>query len=238
MTIIAFRALRSDTKLMKRHDPLDVPLYGLAEVARWVGVPVSTLRKWVYGRDYPAAGGKRRSHPLITPADVRAGLLSFANIAEAHILEATRQFHIPRADVRAAIDLWSKTDPSPHPLLTGKFHRFGKDIVVEFLNEKVSASRPHEGQPMLGDIFDAYLERIQRDESERILRFFPMRRNEHKRVMMDFDISGGQPVMTGTGVLVEVLFERKKAGESTRVIASDYGLSRRAVDEAIEYIAA
>jgi len=238
MTIVAFRARHSEPNPMKRFDPLEIPLYGVAEAARWVGVPVSTLRKWVYGRDYPAAGGKRRSQPLIIPADERAGLLSFANIAEAHILEATRQFHIPRADVRAAIDLWAKSDPSPHPLLTGKFHRFGKTVVVEFLNEKVSASRPREGQRMLGDIFDDYLERIQRDASDRILRFFPMRRNEHRRVMLDFDISGGQPVMSGTGILVEVLYERKKAGESTNVIAADYGLSRRAVDEAIDYIAA
>src|ERR1700730_8781818 len=146
MTIITFSARRTDTKSMKRSDPLEIPLYGLGEAARWAGVPVSTLRKWVYGRDYPAAGGKRRSLPLIIPADERAGLLSFANIAEAHILEATRKFNIPRADIRAAIDLWSTSDPSPHPLLTGKFLRLGKTVIVEFLNEKVSASRPREGQ--------------------------------------------------------------------------------------------
>ena len=65
-----------------------------------------------------------------------------------------------------------------------------------------------------------------------------MQRNEHRRVMMDFNIAGGQPVVSGTGILVEFLHERRRAGESIQAIASDYGLSRRAVEEAFRNIAA
>src|SRR5689334_22916462 len=103
-------------------DPIDVPLYSLGTAARWVGVPRTTLDKWVYGRDEIIGGKRRRYGPVIKAADPDRGLLSFANIAEAHILESVRDDRISLADLRAAIDIAQRDDPSArHPLLTGKF---------------------------------------------------------------------------------------------------------------------
>ncbi|MGC4084755.1 MAG: DUF433 domain-containing protein [Vicinamibacterales bacterium] len=204
---------------MKKPDPREIPLYNLTEAARWVGVPPSTLRKWMYGRTYPAAGTVRRSEPLFQPADPERGRLSFANIAEAHILDATRKHRIPMADVRAAIDLVLSERRSEHPLLTGRFFRYGKRLFVEYLNEKVAAYAPNVGQRPLGDLLDRYLERIERDNKDRPIALFPMRYNESRRVVLDFNVSGGQPVVAGTGILVEHLRDLQKAGVSIDKIA-------------------
>jgi uncharacterized protein (DUF433 family) len=224
----------------QRHivDPREAPLYNLTEAARWVGVPASTLRKWVYGREYRAGGKDQWSNRLIVPADEKRGLLSFANIAEAHILDATRKHRIPMADIRAGIDLVLREQDSRHPLLTGRFLRTGKRLFVEFLSEKIAASRPIEGQRALGDLLDAYLERIQRDEGENPIAFFPMRGNDNRHVILDFNIAGGQPVVAGTGILIEYLRDLKKAGTSIPKIAKQYGLEESTVAEAIQFIAA
>lgn len=44
------------------------PAYGPAEAARYVRLPVATLRTWLVGRDYPKAGATATFQPLIQPA--------------------------------------------------------------------------------------------------------------------------------------------------------------------------
>jgi uncharacterized protein (DUF433 family) len=238
MTVIQFPRYEQHSTMPKT-DPRDIPLYNLSEAARWVGVPASTLRKWMYGRTYETAGGQvRRSLALFSPADPRAQRLSFANIAEAHILDATRKHRIPMADVRVAIDLVLKDHETSHPLLTGRFYRQGKRLFVEYLSEKIAASRPIEGQRPLGDLLDAYLERIQRDDKDDPISFFPMRYNESRRVVLDFNIAAGQPVIAGTGILVEFIRGLQKAGTSIPDIARNYELDEFTVAEALKYLEA
>ena len=224
---------------MQKPDPIDVPMYSLSAAARWVGVPHTTLHKWVFGRDYPAGGRMRRSKPLIVPADPEHRRLSFANIAEAHLLNVTRKYRIPLHDVRAAIDLVQASQPgAKHPLLTGHFYRRGKYIFVDFLSQKIAASRPIEGQPLLGHEFDEYLERIERDERGKIIRLFPVRRNESKTVVLNSGVAGGQPIIAGTGILVEYVQDLHRIGLSPHKIAAQYGLDESKIVEAINYIAA
>jgi uncharacterized protein (DUF433 family) len=230
--------------------PYDLPLYRLWEGARFVGIAPSTLRKWVHGRDYRAGGSLRFSRPVIEPADTKTGRLSFANLLEAHILEATRKNHISLPDVRYAIETIRRDEPSErHPLLTGRFYRHGKKLFVESLHEKIAASRPHEGQRPLPQILDSileqigrdldfYLDRISRDDDENPYELFPVRRNENKVVVVNFEIAGGQPVVAGTGIQIEFLRDLQRAGMNITDIASQYRLASDAVAEAIEYLAA
>ena len=247
------RVLAFERKPMKKRQPTrpyDIPLYRLREAARFVGIHPSTLHKWVHGRDYKAGGSARFSGPVIEAADPTRGKLSFANLLEAHILEVTRREHIQMQDVRYAIYMLRQEDPSErHPLLTGKFSRLGKKLFVDYLSEKIAASRPHAGQRPLGDFLDGvvtqigrdldfYLERIERDAEENPYRLFPVRRNENKVVALDFEVAGGQPVVAGTGIQVEFLRDLQRTGMSIPDIADQYRLKSYVVAEAIEYIAA
>ncbi len=252
VALAIFAFVRKPMKKRQRFTtrPYDLPLYRLWEGARFVGVAPSTLRKWVHGRDYRAGGSLKFSRPVIEPADPDTGRLSFANLLEAHILEATRKDHISLPDVRYAIETIRKDDPSErHPLLTGRFYRHGKKLFVDSLHEKIAASRPHEGQRPLPDILDSilqqigrdldfYLDRIDRDEDENPYQLFPVRRNEHKVVAVNFEIAGGQPVVAGTGIQIEFLRDLQRSGMNIPDIASQYRLKSQVVAEAIEYLAA
>lgn len=79
-------------------DKWDVPIYTYVEAAYYLGIHRGTLRTWVIGRTIPYKGELRRLDPLIKAADVRSGLMSFYNLAEAHILAASRyKHHVPSA---------------------------------------------------------------------------------------------------------------------------------------------
>lgn len=239
MPILPFKA-RARFEMKKRINPSEIPLYNASQVARFVGVPRSTLHKWLYGRDYTATGIIKHSDPLITPADEERGLLSFANLLEVHILDATRKARIPMADVREAINMVLAEDPTPHPLITGKFYKRGKKIFVESIlsNEKIAASKPIQGQRPLGELLDFYLERIKRNPSGDPIELVPIRNNRNQSVVLNFEIAAGRPVINGTGVLVEVLRDLHDVGMSYRKIAQQYALRETQVVEAIRFIAA
>jgi uncharacterized protein (DUF433 family) len=222
--------------MRQSQDPREVPMYEVAVAASYVGIPASTLRTWVFGRPFPVADRLHWSDRLIEPADEKRRLLSFANLAEAHILQATREHRIPVKKVRTALDYLRDQAPGiRHPLLTEDFYAFQKDLFIKRLQEIVNVGR---GGQLALDFLDSYLERLVRDESGLPFRFFPMRQNRDRHVMVDMHISSGQPVLAETGILAEILHGRNIAGESAEEIARDYGLDERSVIDAIRYIAA
>jgi hypothetical protein len=92
----------------------DSPAYTIAEAARYLRLPLATLRSWVFGRQYPTAEGQGEFTPLIRPASRRPPLLSFSNLIEAHVLRALRTDHgVPVKAVRSALAYAEKGELSP-----------------------------------------------------------------------------------------------------------------------------
>jgi hypothetical protein len=84
MSQIAAAKYRADV------DPRELAIYTPADAALYLGIKRSTLASWIYGRYYNTTKGRVFFEPLIKPADVENRLLSFFNLAEAHVLAATR----------------------------------------------------------------------------------------------------------------------------------------------------
>jgi hypothetical protein len=102
--------------------PRDIPTYRVSEAARYLRIPVGTVRSWVVGRHYPTSKGKRNFPPLIATdaaaVNARAPrLLSFTNLVEIHVLRAIRKEHKIQLDkVRTALDYLEAQFSMPHPL--------------------------------------------------------------------------------------------------------------------------
>jgi hypothetical protein len=67
----------------------DVPAYPASEVARILVVPASTIKAWSFGHKH-SDGRPGRFRSVITPADAKRRLLSFANLCELHVLASIR----------------------------------------------------------------------------------------------------------------------------------------------------
>lgn len=217
-------------------DARNLPTYPATDAARYLGIPVGTLRSWLHGRYYPVGEGKRYSEPLIQRPNPNLPQLSFTNLVEAHVLRVIRQDHQIRLDrVRIALDYLEREFNLPHPLARAKFRTDGVDLFVESVDRLINASK--DGQLAMQKTLKHLLKRIDWDEDGIARRLFPFTRNNTEDVpkvlVIDPHLSFGRPVLVGTGVPTAVMAERYKSGESIDALAEDYGCDRLQIEEAI-----
>ncbi|HET9308794.1 MAG TPA: DUF433 domain-containing protein [Candidatus Sulfotelmatobacter sp.] len=219
-------------------DPRELAIYTPTDAARYLGIKESTLKSWIYGRTYPKADGTRGLFaPLIKPADPENRLLSFFNLAEAHVLAATRYEHEVRISaIRRALDTLREKYPSEHPLISRDFFTNGEDLFIKTVGENENLSRP--GQLNLKKIMDKFLAHIGRDRNKIVDRVFPIIKGlpQDETIGIIHGIASGQPVLTDSRVPVWIIHSRYSTGEKKTSIARDFGLTADKVQRAIDYV--
>lgn len=205
-------------------DPRDTPIYSVSEAADYVGVPRGTLRHWLKPtKKYRAA------------IETAGGCLSFYNLLEAHILRVSLEREAWLQRIRAGVEtLRERVPASTHPLLelelsTSRGYRSIFTTTVTGEVENLSFG----GQLEFRQFLKKYLARIDIDKTG----MYQLRPYGYSHVAINHRVSGGRPVVRGTGILVEFLASRKRAGESLDEIAQDYNISRADVREALKYSA-
>ncbi len=217
-------------------DIVEHPRYSIEEAAGYLHIPKSTLAAWSRGQHYTTKYGKAvRFDPVLELADKRNGLLSFNNLAEAHILRCTRERNVPLKNVRLALSYVRKALPNEaHPLLHKDFRTYGRDVFIEHLGQTVNATR--QGQLAMRKLLGRYLKRLKRDEMTGVLlELYPIKT---RHLAINPLISAGKPVVKGTGINVMVLWGRLRSGESDEEVAKDYGLTIGEVKSAVKELAA
>jgi uncharacterized protein (DUF433 family) len=211
-------------------------LYTIGEAAQYLGLHSQTLSTWLFGRYYSTKQGRKFWPPVITPASKDLALLSFYNLAEAHILASTRYTHkVSFPAVRSAIDNLISRFPvaSAHPLLSHDFYTDGINLFIKSIEETIDISRE---QLSLKAIMDMFLERVIRDEDGQPFKVFPIVPGVTGKVIsMTFQVSSSRPVIDGTGVQVAVIWGRHNAGESDDAIAEDFDIPVEKIKQAIDY---
>ena len=215
-------------------DPYEMPTYGIPEAAHYLRLPPATLRSWVLGRRYRTEFGTTFSRPVIVLPDDSLPLLSFYNLAEAHVLSAFRREHNVKLEkIRTALDYVIMQFGWTHPLIEQKFETDGARLFIEKLDGLVDASA--RGQLVM-DHARAHFQRLQRDE-QRVVRLWPFTRNSiaesPETVFIDPRISFGRPCLVRCNIPTAVIAERYKAGEAIDSLAEDYGCDRLDIEEGL-----
>jgi uncharacterized protein (DUF433 family) len=224
----------------KNIDPRELPIYTPTEAAHYLRVNLSTLRTWIYGYiPRPRQSGKKIPAVIHLPSP-HSKLMSFYNLVEAHILSSIRHDHdVPLPKIRSAVNYLEKEFSSRHPLVDKRLEAGGRSMFVRHLGKLIDAG--NDGQLAMEQVLDNYLKRITWDAAGLAQRLFPYVRtgapgiNQPRSIMMDPSISGGRPVLVGTGVPSQVVQERFLAGESPDELAADYNRKREEIDEILRF---
>lgn len=233
---LASTYLHTMSNLYNHKDPREISSYSISNAARYLRIPVSTIRSWTIGYPYPVKDGQNFFRPLIEISQEKPYLLSFTNLVEVHILRAIRQHHkIQLNKVRVALDFIDLTFNVPHPLAQERFRTDGVDLFIEPYGELINASK--KGQLEMKQLLQAHIERIEPDETGLAIKLYPFTRsheeNNPRIVVIDPRLAFGRLVIAGTGITTSVLKERYLAGDSIQDLADDYDCDRLAIEEAI-----
>jgi uncharacterized protein (DUF433 family) len=228
------RRLISPKQLLEIKDPRMAPAYGIREAAHYLRLPPATLRTWVVGRLYPTRTGVRQFKPIIELPDPELQLLSFVNLAEAHVLGALRRnIGIDLRKIRAALRFVRSRFGWDHPLIRQEFRTDGATIFVEHLGKLIDASE--RGQLVMQWVRE-YAQRLDWDDAMAI-RLWPFTRNttrdNPKSVFIDPRISFGRPSLAQCNVPTSEIAGRYLAGDSIVLLARDYGCQREEIEEAL-----
>lgn len=229
-------------------DIRELPSYSITEAAHYLSIPASTLKSWFRG--YRSVTGTRYP-PMIKPADPDHLLLSFYNLAEAHILDAARRRGVNTRRLRIAVEWTNENLPGPHPLLTHEFATAGRRMFVRKLERQtIEASRYGQVVELrLAPVLKKFLKTIIRGEDFLPIEIHPIRPTARKPkakkkrtyvlespLAINPKICSGRPVVRGTDVLASVLRTRFHAKESASDLAKDYGLNPSEIYKVVKYL--
>lgn len=214
------------------------PAYGPAEAARYLKLPVATLRTWLLGREYPKGDAKATFHPLIEPANVKPLQLSFYNLIEAHVLRALRTEHgVAIGELRKAIAYAERKLDIDRLLLSPELRTHGGQVFLDRYAELINLSMS--GQLAMRKLLEDHLQRVEWDAQRFPVRLYPyagtMLAGAGKPIAIDPNVAFGRPVVMRAGVSTAAIADRIDAGESVDALAEDYDLSRDEIEQAVLY---
>ncbi|MBM3268591.1 MAG: DUF433 domain-containing protein [Candidatus Sericytochromatia bacterium] len=208
-------------------DKRELPNYQIAEAAWALGLPPTTVRRWV---------GRKGKVGIVVPAQDEPPALSFFNLAELYVLASVRRLQgVPLESVRRALATLERLAAGPHPLISQEFLTDGVSLFTKAYGDLTNLSRS--GQIALAELLEASLRRVDRDDRGKPIRLYPWRSrpDEPKHLVLDPAVSFGRLAIAGTGVPVDVLTEFWRAGDPTSRIAAGYRLDPGLVEEAVRW---
>ncbi|QOC91417.1 DUF433 domain-containing protein [Micromonospora craniellae] len=203
----------------KLHDALLTP----SDAARYLGIPRSTMYSWLAEK---AAGA-----PLVhSVPPVKRGWPSvpFVAVIEAYVLRSLRDLKLGKDKIRDAAAEIRRVFGSPYGLADQRIATDGIDVFVHYVDTDELA-RAGDQQMPIREVISDYLKCIVWEPSDAYparlrLRQYP----DNAQVIIDPRFGWGAPVVARTKVPVEAVVGMWRAGESSEVVADEYGLT---VDE-------
>lgn len=181
------------------------PLYSIPECARYLGLPVSTVRGWIAA---PKPSHENDGRRLVIPAGSDPTALSFTNLLEVFILTSWRRDHA--APTKELLNSVLSMRRNSDVLESNDLPR------ADFCRKRIEYN--DDGAPIR---FYPFTRGYGREDP--------------KLVVIDPAVKFGRPVIAGTGVPTGTVAKFVKAGESIEELAEDYRVQPAQIEEAVRY---
>ena len=223
---------------LRNPDRRERPIYTVDDAARFLAIPSSTLYAWALGR--AKTGSEDAYAPTLEHVDRYLRQLSFYDLVEAHILRATTEMKLPLRRVKQGLAFLKQFYPKlDRPLLALQFLTEGKNLLARGLLQDESeqggklVNLSLHGQIEMEKLLDQHLKLITRDALGMPDTLYP-KTGEHK-ISITPGLLSGRPVIDGTRIPTAIIAQRFKAGEPPDDLATDYKLTREAIEAALRY---
>lgn len=215
-----------------------VPLYTVAEAARFLGVYPTTLSTWAKGYERrPPGRGVVRGGPIIhaVAAERNFPSIPFIGLAEGLVIAAFRQSGVSMQHIRKAVEVIAREMDLEYALASKRLYADGVRVLFDYA-ERVSDEELGgltvvvSQQRVFAPVVREYLECITygQDEWPRLL-LSPVSRV----VAADPQRSFGRPIFLHGAAPVEEVLDRFEAGETIAEVADDFGVPERDLEDVL-----
>lgn len=238
--MIAFHRDAGDAFMTTQSTGLGIGIYSVPEAARLTQIHPNRIRRWMKGYTFRQRDGREGhsgpvwQHDLATMDGTLA--LSFKDLIEVRFIDAFLQHGVSWKHIREAAEYAAELLEASHPFQTKTFKTDGKKILAELVHESGDTSLLElvEGQYALEDIVGPYLyEGLEFADSEDVDRWYPLA--DSHRVVIDPELSFGQPVILPEAVPTSVLAQAVETEDSMDRVARWFMVDRAAVEDAVRF---
>jgi uncharacterized protein (DUF433 family) len=218
-------------------DRFTVPLYTVAEAARFLGVPPSTVGTWAHG--YRRRSPNRAEvvgEPIIasTGREGRRATIPFIGLAEGMVVSAFRNAGVSLQHLRRAVAVLEKQMGIRHALASSRLYTDGAVILFDYAEsagdeELAELTVVVSQQKVLSEVVREYLTRIEYADDWAASLVSPA--TDQRVVTVDPVRAFGQPIFIHGGARVEDVLDRFRAGERLSAVAEDFGVPVEDVED-------
>lgn len=214
------------------------PLYTTAEVSRFIGQPVNTVRNWAFGYTrHPANRKAIHGDAVISAIPAARGVptIPFVGLVEAQVLAGFRRTGVSLQKIRKAVSVLEGEIGVAHALASRKLYTDGATILFDYKGDFVEGIGDlvvvETQQRVFVPIIRQYIERITYVDDWATKLDLPVTRN--RVVQVDPARSFGQPLFLRGAARVEDVIDRWAAGDSLTSVAKDFGVPVPDIEEVL-----
>ncbi|NOZ74188.1 MAG: DUF433 domain-containing protein [FCB group bacterium] len=214
-------------------------IYTVSDAARLTSIHPNSIRRWIKGYKYFNKEFQSFSPPVITSTYhymKKQIYLSFLDLIEIRFIQAFKKHGISLIQIRKAYQNAKELLSSDHPFATKKFKTDGKVIIAEIGYESKDSILIElaQNQVLISKILQPFLfYGIEFNENDLAFRWYP--RGKRGGIVIDPEISFGQPIVFNEGIPTMVLANAYKIEKSITKVAHWYEIPRSGVEQAVEF---
>lgn len=212
---------------------LGTGIYTVPDIAMILGLPYPKINRWLNSFWNDKLGQKYGMTYSWNVDFTKA--VNFYTLIELYTFYQLNESGVSTKEILNAHNILSTKFNTPYPyankLIIDSLRSDGKKVIFE-RKDGVIYSVDVNQQTYLG-LIKEFFKNLDFGNDSLAVRLWPLGKN--KTIVCDPHHQFGQPVISGTNILAEVISDIHKAGDSIKFIAKTYGLTIHQVKDAIEY---
>lgn len=213
-----------------KYSSLGSGIFTIPEISRLLGFPQDKVRSYLK-KYWDEKLGRKLFNTKYTWSEKDTVAVNFNVLIELYVFFKLQEIGVKIKDILIARENICKESKVVYPFATKEILTDGKKIYYKINKTLVNADGSK--QTAIEKILEEYLKKIDFDENDRAVRFYP--NGKKSAVVVDPHHQFGQPTLKGTNIIVDSIWSMYKSGESKKTIKVLYELSAKQVEDVISF---